>query len=66
MKELWQLVEAGTPTVSGDWPRHMKGYFVKDAEYPVAGDSVLMANRVIIPKTLRAVVLIALHHSHPG
>ena len=44
----------------------MKGYFVKDAEYPVAGDSVLMANRVIIPKTLRAVVLIALHHSHPG
>ena len=66
MKKLWQLVEVGTPTVSGDWPRYLKGYFVKNAEYPVAGNSVLMADKVIIPKTLRAEVLIALHHSHPG
>ena len=64
IKELWPVVENSTPVEAGDWPRHLRDYFVKDAEYSVAGNSVLMVDKVVILKTLRAEV--ALHHCHSG
>ena len=42
----------------------MKYYFVEDAEYSMAHNTILMANQVIILRSLKAKVPAALHHSH--
>ena len=61
VKELRKLVAKAK-----DWVRHLRDYFVKDTEYSVAGNLVLVANRVVIQKTLMVEVLVALCHSHSG
>ena len=66
MKELRQLVKTDTPMEEGEWPLHLKGYFVGDAKYSMAGNTIFITCRVIIPRTLRAKMLAALHHDHPG
>ena len=42
-------------------PRHLKYYFVEDAEYSMAHNTILMANQVIILRSLKAKVPAALH-----
>ena len=54
------------PTRKGDWPCYLMCYFIADTEYSMTGDPIILANRVIITKTLRADMLADLHHGHPN
>lgn len=66
IRELSKLVMSGTPEEKSDWPEELGGYFVKDGEYSVVGEVVVVNNRVVIPKSLRREVLKAMHVGHCG
>ena len=66
LKELRQLVESGVSTDAEDWPRHLRSYHVKDADYTVMGHTVLINGKAIVPAALRSEMLAALHRSHSG
>ena len=66
IRELSKLVMSGTPEEKSDWPGELGGYFVKDGDYSVVGEVVVVNNRVVIPKSLRQEVLKAMHVGHCG
>ena len=66
MKELYQLVETGAPVEAEEWPRHLRGYHRRGAEYSTLNHSVLMNQRLVIPRALRLEALALLHSCHSG
>ena len=64
--ELGKLVMAGVPEEKSAWPEELKGYYVKDAEYSVVGNVIVINGRVVIPKSLRQAILRILHVGHCG
>ena len=39
---------------------------MKDVEYSMTSNSVLVVDRVVVPQSLRVEVMVALHHSNSG
>ena len=70
LKDLKQLVLAGTPAQVQEWPALIQSYFKKSAQYSVVGNTIMLSsgqgNRVVVPKALRQQVLRSLHCGHRG
>ena len=66
IKELHQLVEAGAPEEAEEWPRHLRAFFRKGAEYSTINNSVLVDQRLVMPRALRLEALALLHSGHGG
>ena len=66
IQELYQLVETGSPVEAEEWPRHLKCYHRRGAEYYTLNHSVLMNQRLVIPRALRLEALALLHSCHSG
>ena len=66
IKELGKLVMDGVPEEVSSWPGNLQPYFVKDADYSVLNNVVIVNDRVVIPRELRGEILRALHIGHCG
>ena len=64
LKELRQMVESGASADAEDWPHHLRSHQVKDMDYTVVADTVLVNGRVVVPEALRSKMLAAIHRSH--
>ena len=64
--ELGKLIMTGIPEEKSEWPEELKPFFMKDAEYSVIGNVVVVNGRVVIPHSLRGAALQAMHVGHCG
>ena len=57
-KELKQMLEEGASKDAEDWPKALRNHHVKDANYIVVEDTVLINGKAIIPTNLRSQILL--------
>ena len=65
-KELKQMVEEGASEDKEAWTKALRNHHVKDANYIIVEDTMLINGKAIIPTNLWSQILEAFHRSHEG
>ena len=66
LQSLLELMEAGLPEDSSQWPPELRPFFPAKAHLSAQAPVIMYKERVVIPASLRSEVLEALHSSNGG